>query len=157
MSFNFLTLTKTDLLRLLASFILGFIIGITLFNLLITPQLDQLIYEKNKLLTKIENQQTQLEKLEESLAQEKKKIIQELEIEINTKLDKHIKQELKQKIFKILDSLIGRNINKIDGNLIANTLNERIIIIEKNNYELNLLWFIIKPHSVISFKVKKEK
>ncbi|MCK8828453.1 DUF1664 domain-containing protein [Natroniella acetigena] len=153
MAFNFLTLTKTELLRLVASFIFGVIIGVTLFNLFIGQQFDQLIYEKEELKAKLENQTAQLEQLEESLAEERKKIIQKLQVKIETDLDKHITQELKQKIFNLLKSLIGREIDNIDGNLIAETLEERILIIEGDEYELDLLWFMIQPEAIVSFKI----
>ncbi|TDX58948.1 hypothetical protein [Orenia marismortui] len=153
MTFNFLTLTKQDLLRMFACFILGMIFGITLFNLLVAQQLDQLIFEKEELLSKIDNQQTQLNNLEESLAQERRKVIKNLSIDIENKLDKHIKQELKKDIFEILKTLIGRDISKVDGKLLAGTLDQRTVIIEKKSYQLNLIWIIIQANSSFSFKV----
>ncbi|MCK8817912.1 DUF1664 domain-containing protein [Natroniella sulfidigena] len=156
MGFNFLTLTKTELTRLIASFILGVIIGATLLNLFVGHQIDQLIYEKEELKSNLKNQTAQLEQLEESLAEERKKIIQKLQVKIETDLDKHITQELKQKIFNLLKSLIGREIDTIDGNLIAETLDGRIIIIEGNEYQLDLLWFMIQPEAIVSFEIKKE-
>ncbi|OCL25341.1 hypothetical protein U472_13370 [Orenia metallireducens] len=157
MSFNFLTLTKNDILRLFASFLLGMITGITILNLLVGPQLDQLIFEREELLSEIESQQTTLDKLEESLAEERRKVIQDLTIEIENKIDKHIKQELKKDIFEILKSLIGRDISKVDGKLLAETLDGRIIIVEKKSYKLNFLWIIIQPNAIISFKIIEEK
>lgn len=150
-------MTKNDILRLFASFLLGMIAGITILNLLVGPQLDQLIFEREELLSEIESQQTTLDKLEESLAEERRKVIQDLTIEIENKIDKHIKQELKKDIFEILKSLIGRDISKVDGKLLAETLDGRIIIVEKKSYKLNFLWIIIQPNAIISFKIIEEK
>jgi hypothetical protein len=133
------------------------IAGITILNLLVGPQLDQLIFEREELLSEIESQQTTLDKLEESLAEERRKVIQDLTIEIENKIDKHIKQELKKDIFEILKSLIGRDISKVDGKLLAETLDGRIIIVEKKSYKLNFLWIIIQPNAIISFKIIEEK
>ncbi|AGB40378.1 hypothetical protein Halha_0383 [Halobacteroides halobius DSM 5150] len=149
MEFRFLALTKKEFARILASFILGIIIGGCLINLWIGRELDQLIYEKKQLVATINTQETELKKLKKSLKEEKRTIIQELEINVQTKGDKHLKQELKERTFKLLDSLIGRNIAKIDGQLIANTINERIIIIEEKNYQLKLVWLIIQPKAVV--------
>lgn len=157
MSFNFLTLTKDDILRLFAVFTLGMIIGVTLLNLVVAPQLDQLIFQREELLSKIESQQTTLDKLEESLAEERKKVIQDLTIEIENKMDKHVKQELKKDIFEILKSLIGRDISKVDGKLLAQTLDGRIIIVEKKSYKLDFLWIVIQPDTTISFKIIEQK
>ncbi|WP_408955022.1 hypothetical protein [Natroniella sp. ANB-PHB2] len=157
MNFNFLTLTKSELLRLVASFIFGVIIGVTLLNLFVGHRVDNLIYEKEELKANLENQEAQLERLEESLAEERKKIIQKLKVKIETDLDKHITQQLKQKIFNLLKSLIGREIDNIDGKLIAETLEGRIVIIEGDEYELDLLWFMIQPDAVVSFEVNRFK
>ncbi len=155
MIFNFLILTKKELLYTLASFLAGFILGIVILNLIVSKELDQLIYERKELITEIENQKTQLENLEESLAEEKKKVIQKLKIRIETELEKHIKQELEKEIFQILNSLIGRDIGKIDGSLIAETIDERIVIIQKKRYKLKLIWLIIQPEVKVSFEIDK--
>ncbi|MGM0370095.1 MAG: hypothetical protein ACQEP9_06735 [Bacillota bacterium] len=156
MSFNFLSITKAELLVICAAFILGIILGSSIINLVIGAQLDQLLYEKKKLIAKNNNQQTKLNKLQESLAQRKKPVIQNLEIEITTQLDKHTKQNLEEKLFELLNSLIGREIAKIDTQLIASTLENRIIKTEDNNYKLNLNWLIIHPTTTINFSLQKE-
>ncbi|GAB6099319.1 hypothetical protein JCM16358_11980 [Halanaerocella petrolearia] len=153
MKTNFLALTKQDLLRSLAIFMLGIIIGSSLINIWIGRELDQLIYEKKQLVATINTQQTELKRLKESLKEEKRTVIQELEINIETELDKHLKQELKEKTFKLLNSLIGRNISETDGKLIAETINERIIIVEETSYKLQLVWLVIQPQSVVTVEV----
>ena len=157
MAFRFLTLTKAELLVISAAFILGIILGSSLINLIIGAQLDQLLYEKKKLVAKVNNQQTKLNKLEQSLAQRKKPVIQNLEIKINNKLDKHSKQNIEEQLFDLLNSLIGREIADIDTELLATTLENRIITIEDSNYKLNLTWLVIHPTTTISFTIKKEK
>ncbi len=144
-------------MQLLAAFILGVIFGITLFNLLISPELDQLLFEREELKSTIDTQETKLNKLEESLAQARHRIIQNLEIKLPDTLDKHLKQKLKQDIFELLKSLIGREIKKIDGSLLAETLDNRIVIVEKKNYQLDLNWFIIKNNSIFSFEIIEKK
>lgn len=156
MNFRFLTITKKELLVICAAFILGLILGSSIINLIIGAQLDQLLYEKKKLVATTNNQQTKLNKLQESLAHRKKPVIQNLKINITNQLDKHTQQQLEEKSFELLNSLIGREIAKIDAQLIASTIENRIIKTENDNYKLNLNWLIIHPTTTISFSLQKE-
>ncbi|WP_027338919.1 hypothetical protein [Halonatronum saccharophilum] len=156
MTFKFLTLTKEDLLRILASFILGLIIGATILNLSISPYLDELIYQNKELESQVESQETQLNNLEESLAEERRKVIRRVEVQLDSTLDKHINQELKKRILDLLNSLVGRDLDDVDGSLLAQTLNNRIIIIEGKSYKLDLIWIVIQPTSIVNLKVEKK-
>lgn len=158
MQLNFLILTKKELLQLAASFILGVIVGSCLLNIWVGRELDQLIYEKKELIGKINNQQTKLNKLQTSLKEQKRTVVQELEIKIATEdLDKHLRQELKEKIFDLLNSIIGRNISEIDGQVLAENLDDRVIIIEQNNYQLDLNWLLIQPTTIVEFEISPEE
>ncbi|MBM7555572.1 hypothetical protein [Halanaerobacter jeridensis] len=157
MSFNFLTLTKSQILIICTAFILGIILGSSIINLIIGLQLDQLLYEKKKLIAQVNNQQTKLNKLEKSLAQRKKPVIQNIKIEIETKLDKHTQQNLEEEIFNLLNSLIGREISKVDTQLLGTTLENRIIKTENENFKLNLQWIIIHPTARFRFTTQEEK
>ncbi|MFO7820067.1 MAG: hypothetical protein R6V17_07510 [Halanaerobacter sp.] len=155
MAFKFLTLTKNQLLLLGAVFILGVILGSSTINLIIGRQLDQLLYERKKLIAKINKQQTKLNKLEKSLAQQKRPVIQNINIEIITKLDKHIQQDLEEELFKLLNNLIGRDIAKIDTELLATNLEDRIIKTEDENYKSDLKWMIINRTAHFKFIIKE--
>ncbi|GAB6138715.1 hypothetical protein [Halanaerobaculum tunisiense] len=156
MQVNFLALTKKELVRLLASFLLGLIVGGSLINFWIGSQLDQLIYEKKQLIATINTQETELKQLKESLQEEKRTVVQELKINIQTELDKHTKQELKEKLFGILNSLLGRNISQIDGQLIAETINDRVIISEEKSYQIQVTWLVIQPQSIVTVQAKEK-
>lgn len=157
MSFKFLTLTKPQILVICSAFILGIILGSSTINLIIGLQLDQLLYEKKKLIAQVNNQQVKLKKLEQSLAQRKKPVIQNIKIKITTKLDKHTQQSLEEKLFLLLNSLIGREIAKVDTELLGTTLENRIIKTENENYQLNLNWIVIHPTAEFSFTIEEQK
>ena len=158
MSLNFLTLTKEELYLILAGFILGIILGMGVFNFIVGQQLDRLIYEKKELESKVKSQKIQLEKLEKSLVKHRKIIVKNIDIEVDSELDKHLNQEIKNTVFKLLENLIGEDLSKINPNFIVNSLEQRIVIIEENAYQLNLLWFIIHPQTEIKIEaIKKEK
>ncbi|MGM0501774.1 MAG: hypothetical protein ACQERJ_04545 [Bacillota bacterium] len=157
MSFKLLAITKQELLIVGAALVLGIIIGSSIINLIIGSQLDQLLYDKKKLIAELNNQQTKLNKLEKNLAHRQNPVVQNLKINITTDLDKHSTQNIKEKLFNMLNSLIGRKISAIDTELLATTLEDRIITIEDTNYKLNLLWLVVHPTTTISFTVTEEK
>lgn len=155
MKFKFLSLTKADLIRLLAAFLLGLIIGALILNLIMAQQIDKLIYDNKKLNDKIESKNNELKKLEKSLAQRKWKVVQKIKIMVETEENKHIKQELESELYQILKNIIGRQMNKIDGTLISDTIDDRIIIIDDTNYEIDLIWLLLKEETIVKVKATK--
>lgn len=156
MNFKFLTLTKSQLLVICTVFTLGVLLGSSIINLIIGRQLDQLLYDKKKLIAQVNNQQTKLNKLEKSLAHRKKPVIQNITIEFKSNLDKHTQQNLEEQLFELLNSLIGREITKVDTELLSTTLENRIIKTENENYKLNLQWIIIHPTAKFSFNIQEQ-
>ncbi|MBM7622586.1 hypothetical protein [Sporohalobacter salinus] len=152
MKFRFLTLTQRELYQLLAAFILGVIVGGLIINLITARQIDQLIYENNELTNKIQTKNNELKKLEESLANRKWKVVQNIKIIIETEENKHIKQKLKEKLYELLKSIIGRQMNKIDGTLISNTIDDRVILVDDTNYKINLIWLLLQRETIIKVK-----
>ncbi|MGM0472367.1 MAG: hypothetical protein ACQEQI_08850 [Bacillota bacterium] len=148
-NFKFLTLTKLDLARLLAAFLLGVISGALILNLITARQIDNLIYQNKELSNKIAAKDQQLQKLEENLAHRKWKVVQKVKVIVNTDQNKHIKQQLTEKLHNLLASIIGRQMNQIDGTLISNTIDDRIINIEGTNYEIDLIWLLLQQEAVI--------
>lgn len=149
MKFRFLTITRHELHQLLAAFILGLIIGGVIINLITAHQIDRLIYKNKELTNKIQTKNNELEKLEESLANRKWKIIQKLEIVIETEENKHIKQQLEEKLYELLESIVGRQMNKIDGTLISNTIDDRVILVDGTNYKINLIWLLLQRKTIV--------
>jgi len=152
MKFRFLSLTKAELMQLIASFILGFIMGALILNLIVASEIDNLIYKNRELNSKIKNQNEELKKLEESLSSRKWKVVQKIKIVVETEENKHIKQELESKLYEILNSIIGRQMNKIDGTLISNTVDDRVIIIDGTNYQIDLIWLLLQEETIVKVK-----
>jgi len=152
MKFRFLSLTKAELMQLIASFILGFIMGALILNLVVASEIDSLIYKNRELNSKIKNQNEELKKLEESLSSRKWKVVQKIKIVVETEENKHIKQELESKLYEILNSIIGRQMNKIDGTLISNTVDDRVIIIDGTNYQIDLIWLLLQEETIVKVK-----
>ncbi len=52
--------------------------------------------------------------------------------------------------------MVGRDIDDVDGTLLAQTLNGRIIVIDNKSYLLDLTWIVIQQNSIVDLKVKKK-
>ncbi len=153
MAINFLILTKKELLRLLASFILGLIIGAISLNLIVGPKLDSLIFENKSLTKQVDEQKNRLTKLEDSLAQEKNEVIKNIEIKFTSEIDKHISQALEEEVFAIIKTLIGKEIKKIDPEPLIKALDQRIVKINESEYKLNLVWSIFQQETIVYFEI----
>ncbi|SJZ32215.1 hypothetical protein [Selenihalanaerobacter shriftii] len=152
MGFRFLSLTKTDFFRLLSAFLLGMILGALTLNLVTAQYIDDLIYENKELNNRIKSKDNELKKLEESLTNRKWRVVQRIKILVETEENKHVKQELELEIYELLKSIIGRQMSKVDGTLISNTIDDRIIVIEDENYQINLIWLLLQEETVVKIK-----
>jgi len=153
LAINFLILTKKELIRILAGFILGVIIGGVGLNLIVGPKLDSLLFENRELRKQAKEQKDRLKKLEESLAKEKHEVIKNIEIKFNSEIDKHLRQQLEEKIFAIIKDLIGTEIKKIDPEPLIKALDHRIVKIDDSEYKLNLVWFIFQQETIVYFEI----
>ncbi|MCK8825558.1 hypothetical protein [Fuchsiella alkaliacetigena] len=157
MQITFLSLTKSELFRLLAAFLFGLLLGALIVNLITAKQIDQLIYENTELNKKIDNQQTELQRLEESLADQNWRVVQRVQVAIESEEDKYINQQLEAKLYQLLENIIGRQISEVDGTLVANTVDQRTIVIEENNYLINLIWLILQEETVLKVEATKQE
>ncbi|MFW5890851.1 MAG: hypothetical protein ACOCUI_01375 [bacterium] len=152
----FLIFSKKELIYIIAVFILGVITGASLLNLYISHEVDQLILKKNSLQNEVENQKKQIEKLTTNLEEKKQNIITDIIIDLDTNYNKHIEQDIQRKISVLLESLIGKEIEKIDPHLIISIVNEREITIENDKYLVEFLSLIVKEKIELYLSVTKQ-
>ena len=144
MSNPFYIFTKNEIYYLIAIFILGLILGATILNLFVSHQVDQLILENKSLKQNLDNKENQIKKLNKNLKKQKRHLISNIEIILETDLNKHTQQEINKELNKILDSLVGKELSEIDPLLIKDSINQRYIHIEDKAYEINLVYMILK-------------
>jgi hypothetical protein len=154
---TFYIYTKKELIFLLTIFILGFITGATLLNIYLSQRIDTLILNKNELESTVEDQKNQINKLEENLKIHKQHFINKLNISLETDLNKHTQQEISKKIRELLSGLIGQEISEVNPLLMREVINKRYIIIEKNTYQLHLIYMVIREELEIYIKVTGSK
>lgn len=126
---------------LITGIIIGGMAGIISLNLLISSRIDEYYKEIQSLQSIIEEKDLQLQKLEKVL-NSKKLLIKDIKVELVFKneeyddeivkitLEKHIKEKYKE--------LLGKEISKIDVEILWEVVDNRIMKIDNMEYRLNL-------------------
>lgn len=147
--------TRNELIYLLVLFLLGIIIGATLLNLFLSQQVDRLILEKKHLEVKVKEQEDQIKQLEEN--KYKYNYIRKLTINLDTDVNKHTQQVIKNKIRDLLSGLLGKEIKSIDPLLLWDVINDRYIPVEDKTFHLHLEIMVITEELQLYIKVKSTK
>lgn len=136
---------------------IGGLTGVILINALISYRIDNYIKEIESLKTIIVDKNVKVQKLEDSIMK-KRFIVKEINLELNfnnaeenddiTKiaLQKHIKEKFK--------GLIGKDVDKVDGEIVSEIIHRRIMKLHGKEYQLSVdrilisqeikLWITIK-------------
>ncbi len=135
----FYVFTRENLALLLAIFLLGIILGSTTIHLFVSSKVDLLILEKKQLEIIINENETRIQQLEKNLKEHRQDFIKKININLDTDLDEHRQQELKNKIYELLKELMGKNIEDLDFYFfIEKTLDNRQIKLENRLLTLHL-------------------
>lgn len=133
---------------------IGGVSGVIVINALISYRIDNYIKEIQYLKTVIEDKNTRFEKLEESI-EKKRFIVKRIEVELKyenkeqgddiTKivLERHIKDKFK--------GLIGKDVDKIDGEILYEIIDRRIMKLDGKEYQLSVNKLVISQ--VIKFSI----
>lgn len=120
---------------------IGGMVGIITINLLISYRIDNYIKEIKHLDKVIEEKDFRLQKLEKNI-NDKRLLIKDVEIELRYEneeenddivkitLEKHIKDRLK--------CLLGKEVENIDGDILLEIIDKRIMKIEDKEYQLKV-------------------
>ncbi len=153
MSHPFLVFNRSELIYIIAIFILGIIIGATALNIYISQRIDRLMYEKKELQNALYENEKRIEKLEKNLKKEKHNFIRTLNITLESDLNKHNQQAVKKKLQELLSGITGKEIALLDPLLLRDIINDRYIIIEDNTFQLHLLYMVIQENLELYIKV----
>ena len=143
LSHPFYIFSRDELRYVIALFILGIILGALFLNLYISKKMDTLILKKKELQKNITQQKQQIQKLKKNLKKHKREFIKEANIKIKTDLNQHAQQEVKSKIYQLLDNQIGKEISKFDPLDVIDIFDNRYIPIEDKKFLLNFQYLII--------------
>lgn len=122
---------------LVTGFLLGGLIGIISFSTFISYRIDQYHHKIKTLESEIEDKNARLEKLEEVI-NKKKLVVKEVEVTLENEEDEIAKITLQKHIKEKLDKFIGKEVNKLDGDMLWEVVDKRIMKIKDKEYKLKV-------------------
>lgn len=129
---------------ILAGFILGFLTGAAILNLLIGNNLDKAELKINKLQSELEDSSAQVIDLEKELANVEKKLTAKQKPVVST-MDIHVlledefeKLELEAEVKKLLQDIRGKDVEALDPLLITGIVNGRTLSTAARNYRMTV-------------------
>ncbi|NFL73614.1 hypothetical protein FDB83_14320, partial [Clostridium sporogenes] len=126
--------------------IVGGLIGIIFFSLFISYRIENYHRKITYLNNIIEDQQVRLEGLENKLSK-KKLIVKKIEVEIRFKKkkseDELVAIELEKHIKEKFNNLIGKELDKLDSDILVQVVDNRIMNIENKQYKIKVEKIII--------------
>ncbi|AKL93610.1 hypothetical protein CACET_c00920 [Clostridium aceticum] len=137
-----------------AIFIIGFIVGLTIMNLIQIHTLDRLYRIQNQLSNQLLDREIKLERLNQSLNSEKASIIKDLVIEVEFEGNPLVKDEIEKAIHFYMTDLVGRELWSIDGELVYKILEDRILDIEGRRVKLRVKYIVLSEKISISVKAQ---
>lgn len=140
----------------ISSGILGMLLGAVLFNALISVRIDKYLEEIVYLKNIIEDKDTRLKKLEESINKQKY-ILSDISINFTTDKDSEEvdKVTLEKYIKDKYTNLIGKEIKDIDIELAAEVIHKRIMKLDGHEYQLEVKRIMLSDILSIWVGVKK--
>jgi septal ring factor EnvC (AmiA/AmiB activator) len=118
-------------------FLIGGLIGILAFNCLISYRIDQYHEKIRTLEAVIEDKDTRLEKLEDTI-NKKRLVVKKIEVTLEKEEDELTKITLQKHIKEKLDKFIGREVDKIDADMLWEIIDKRIMKIKDKEYRLKV-------------------
>lgn len=146
-------------LFLLLGIIIGGLTGIVSMNALISSSMDEYHKKINELNNMVEEKDIQLEKLNETI-HNSKIIIKSIEVKFQSKEileDEIFKHQVEKVIKEKLKIVIGKDLEKIDMELLSSIIDKRIINLENKDYMIYLRKMLVGEKIKIWVEIKEIK
>ncbi|MBY6950904.1 hypothetical protein [Clostridium botulinum] len=138
--------------------VIGGAVGIIFFSLFISYRIETYHRKITYLNNIIEDQQVRLEGLENKLSK-KKLIVKKIEVDIKFKNkeieDELVAIELEKHIKEKFNNLIGKELDNLDGDILVQVVDNRIMKIKNKQYKVKVEKIIIAQN--IKFCIQVEK
>lgn len=141
---------------LIFGMIIGGMGGILAINTLLSYRIDSYIQEITDLKISIEEKNEQVEKLNETL-NSRKYIVKDVEIHLECKekhIDELLKKDLQKKIKDSVKNVIGKEVRKIDVEMLWVVLEGRVIRIGDFSYTLKIKKLLVSETVMIWVEIK---
>lgn len=140
----------------LTGFIIGVLLGLISLSAFISHRLDEYHQKIASLSSVIEEKNMVLEKLEDSI-NKRKLIVKDVEVYLNSKEDKLVNIELEKHIRQKLGTFVGKEVKKVEGDMLWEVINQRIMKIGDKEYRLEANRLVISEVINIWVQVKALK
>ena len=138
----------------LTGFILGVLFGCASLSAFISYRIDGYHQKIASLYSIINEKDIVLEKLEDSV-NKRKLVVKDVEVWLDSKEDKIVNIALEKHIKQKLGTFVGKEVEKIEADMLWEVINQRIMKIEGKEYRLEAnklvisdtinIWVEIKP------------
>lgn len=133
---------------ILASFILGALVGAASLNLILGQHLDTAELEIRKLRSGLADQYEKIALLEKKLAVRQNLIVNEIIVNVN--LDNEFeKLEIESTTKKLLKVIKGKDLKELDPNLVINMIDKRVIETPEHKYRLTVKGTLISEKVIM--------
>lgn len=132
-----------------AVFLLGFLCGCLLMNLVLGARLDHLYEERESLLASLADREARLERLEEALESSGKLIVKEIRPEIMLKGSRFLQLELEKLVRESLDIFLGRELASLDPAAIPFIIDGRVVTIGDRLIRLEVETTIVSEQIIV--------
>jgi hypothetical protein len=122
---------------LICGMVVGILVGVTGFSLLVSYRFDRYYQEIQQLKLANEEKDTRLLKLEEAVDQTKY-ILKKIEVVLVYDGDALDKIALEKSIKGKYEQLLGKEVGKIDVDLVAEVIDQRLMKLEEKEYKLKI-------------------
>lgn len=125
-----------------ACFIFGLIIGTAAAIFYSGTLIDEMAINLDMLQSELSERDSRIERLEESLADRRRRVVKDLRLELSVK-DPHLSLKIGDTARNLLHDLIGQEVDSLDPRLIRSIIHNRIISINGQAYTLKLQFLVI--------------
>ncbi|MTI96096.1 MAG: hypothetical protein FH749_11545 [Firmicutes bacterium] len=127
-------------MRIVAALLLGALAGAVLTALTAGRQLDASHLERRALQNKVVELQETVERLENSLAEQRQQFmtVQEVKVSLIEPPDPFVALELEEAAHRLLSDLIGKDVAELDLRLVHNLLDQRIVEAEGKRFQFEV-------------------
>ncbi|SET23117.1 hypothetical protein SAMN05660297_01760 [Natronincola peptidivorans] len=140
--------------RFIAVFSIGFILGLTVMNVVHMHTIDRLYRIQNQLTNQLLDREIKLERLTESMEQQKASIVKDLVIDIAFEGNPLVQDEIEKSIHFYMSDLVGMELWRIDGEMIYKILDDRILDIGDRQVHLEIKYIVISEKISIAVIAK---
>lgn len=123
---TFAVVTRSRLATWVAVLALGGIVGAAAATVWSGRQLDELMRQREALMQRASDLQERMQKLEQSLSERRRRPIQNVDVRLSG-LDAAEESALRHQVRQLLQGLVGRPVDQVDPDLVAQILNGRLV------------------------------